>query len=212
MDAAAKLHGPRWGDPQLDTADWNLRSSWIPRIQSAYPDLFASFCEVFKARVEPTHLEIGKRFAPRIGEWFAQQPRPWTITHGDFRLDNMLFNILGGREPLAVLDWQTLLPGPGVSDVSYFLGGCLSTENRRAHERTLLQRYHAALVSQGVHDYPFERLWTDYRYNAFMGYFICSYASTMVPRTERGDSMFAIWLQRAANQIIDLDCMSLLPE
>jgi hypothetical protein len=211
LDAATGLHAPYWGSPDLDEAEWNVRPVWIPRVSAGYPAMFAQFATEFGPRVAASDLAIGQAFAPVVGQWFAAQRRPWTITHGDFRLDNILFDIHGGAEPVGVLDWQTLLPGPGAADVSYFLGGCLPIEVRRANEDELLRHYHTSLVKRGVTDYSFEQCHHDYRYNAFLGYFMASYAACLVRHTERGDAMFALWLQRAAAQIHDLDCLSLLP-
>lgn len=211
VEAAAALHAPAWNDPMLDSAEWNVRSTWIPRIEEAYPGLFEQFKVAFAGRSSARELAIGDRFAPIIGQWFAEQPRPWTITHGDFRLDNMLFGIVGGSEPVGVLDWQTLLPAPGTSDLAYFIGGCLPTDVRRKCEHDLLQRYHDALIAKGVQDYSFEKCMLDYRYHTLMGYFMCTYAAMLVPRTERGDAMFSIWLERVVDHIEDHDAMSLLP-
>ncbi|MCE3552875.1 ecdysteroid 22-kinase family protein [Pseudonocardia sp. RS11V-5] len=211
MDAAAGMHAPLWGHADLDSASWDVREPWTARIAETYPGLFAQYAELFGPRLGDDDLAIGRVFAPVIGKWFAHQPRPWTLTHGDFRLDNMLFEILGGAEPVGIVDWQTLLPAPGTADVAYFLGGCLPTDVRRDHERDLLRIYHDGLLARGVTGYPFERCWDDYRYNAFLGYFMATYAAMLVQRTERGDAMFALWLQRVSAQVQDLDALSLLP-
>jgi hypothetical protein len=211
VDAAAGLHAPGWGDPALEQAAWDIRPGLVERAGRGYPALFERFAAELGPRLDPADLEIGARLAPVIGEWFAGQPRPWTLTHGDFRLDNMLFDIRDGREPVGVLDWQTIMPGPGTVDVAYFLGGCLPTPLRRAHEPRLLRRYHDRLQALGVRDYPFERCERDYRYNTFLGYFMATYAPMVVRRTERGDQMFTVWLARTASQIRDLGSLELLP-
>lgn len=211
IDAAVGLHAPLWGDTGLEAAAWNVRPDWLPRVAATYPDVFAQFAERFADRLAEVDLAIGARFAPVIGDWFTAQPRPWTLTHGDYRLDNMLFDIRGGAAPVGILDWQTLLPGPGATDIAYFLGGCLTSTDRRAHEDQLLRRYHTGLVSHGVNDYSYQRCWRDYRYGSFLGYFMCSYAAVLVQPTERGDRMFTLWLQRVAAQIRDLDALNLLP-
>jgi aminoglycoside/choline kinase family phosphotransferase len=211
MDAAAGLHAPMWGRAGLEDEGWNIRPAYLPRVEASYPGLFEAFSRQFGGRLAADDLAIGEVFAPVVGRWFAGQPRPWTLVHGDFRLDNMLFDIRGGAEPVGVLDWQTIMPGPGVADVSYFLGGCLPVADRRAHEQRLLRRYHQGLLDRGVTGYPYGRCEQDYRYTAFLGYFMASYAPMLVPRTERGDEMFAVWLERTATQIRDLDAMDLLP-
>ncbi|HEY1973131.1 MAG TPA: phosphotransferase [Pseudonocardia sp.] len=210
MDAAVGLHAPAWGAAGLEDTEWNMRGSWLPRVAVSYPELFKQFAAAFADRLSPEDLAIGEAFAPVVGAWFAGQPKPWTVMHGDFRLDNMLFDILGGAEPIGVLDWQTINPGPGTADVSYFIGGCLPSELRRPNEQRLLLRYHDGLLAAGVRDYSWEQCQQDYRYNAFLGYFMASYSPLLVRRSARGDTMFATWLSRAAEQIRDLNALELL--
>ena len=87
-------------------------------------------------------------------------PAARTPIHYDYRLDNMLF---GGRRPLVVVDWQTVQLGMGPQDVAYFLGNAFEPEVRRSCERSLVERYHRALVDDyGVDDYPFDQCWSEY--------------------------------------------------
>ena len=63
-----------------------------------------------------------------------------TICHGDFRVDNLMFDDRAGRRrPVAVLDWQISYRGPAISDVAYFLCQSLTVEERRAHETALVR-------------------------------------------------------------------------
>lgn len=212
MDAAAGLHAPMWGNADLESATWNVRSAWVPRIARTYAELFSQYAHAFSSRVSDDDLAIGRAFAPVIERWFTNQPGPWTVTHGDFRLDNMLFEIRNGAEPIGVVDWQTILVGPGTVDVSYFIGASLPTEVRRASENDLVRRYHNGLLERGVPDYSFEQCWNNYRYSAFHGYFMATYAPLLVQRTERGDAMFALWVERVAAQLRDLDSLSVLAQ
>ncbi len=209
IDAAVGLHAPRWGDIAVETADWNVRDRWLPRIADGYLKSF----ELYRREFGPSADEaaIGERLAPVLGEWFAGQPRPWTVAHGDFRLDNMLFGIRGGTEPVGILDWQTMLPSSGTADIAYFIGSSFEPDLRRTHEEHLLRRYHAGLAAAGVRDYPYEQCLRDYRYNCFLGYMMPTYSAALVKRTARGDAMFATWVGRVTAQIHDLDCLALLP-
>ena len=110
------------------------------------------------------------------------------------------------------MDWQTVSWGPALVDASYFIGGCLSVEDRRAHERELLGLYHSQLLEQGVEVLGLEQCWEEYRRACFHGLLMTIAASMVVVRTERGDEMFMTWLARNAQQAIDLDAVSLLPE
>ena len=46
----------------------------------------------------------------------------------------------GSLRDLTVVDWQTVTWGPALTDVAYFLGCALKTEDRRAHYDELLGR------------------------------------------------------------------------
>lgn len=207
IDAAVGLHAPMWG--AVENVDWSVRDRWLPRIADGYRASFDAYLREFDPT--PAEAAIGERLAPVLGQWFAGQPRPWTVVHGDYRLDNMLFGIRGGSEPVGILDWQTMLPSSGTADVAYFIGSSFEPEVRRQHEEHLLRRYHAGLVAAGIGDYTYEQCLRDYRYNCFLGYMMPTYSAALVKRTERGDAMFATWVHRVTAQINDLDCLALLP-
>ena len=64
----------------------------------------------------------------------------------------MLFGETGADRPLTVVDWQTVTVGPALTDVAYFLGCALPTEQRRAHYDDLLRAYHEALGPDAAAD------------------------------------------------------------
>ena len=109
-----------------------------------------------------------------------------------------------------MVDWQTLAWGPGSTDVAYFIGGCLSAEDRRAHEPDLLAGYHDALCRRGVQDYSLEQLRADARRDTFAGILMAIVASMVVQRTERGDLMFLASASRHAQHALDVDAPALL--
>lgn len=82
---------------------------------------------------------------------------PWTLLHGDYRLDNVLFRDNG---ELVVLDLQALLYGRPAVDVAYFITTALEPEHVN-EERALLGTYHDALVAEGVTDLDFDALAAD---------------------------------------------------
>ena len=133
---------------------------------------------------------------------------PLGLVHGDFRLDNLLF----GDGTCRVVDWQTVGWGPAMPDVAYFIGGGLSVADRRAHEEELVRHYHASCCEQGGGDLSWERCWEEYRRMPFHGILMTIVASMVVERTERGDDMFMTWLERNAQQVLDLGALDLLPD
>ena len=125
MPELAALHSPRWGDPAL------LDLTWLDRPAS----------ESVRARAELVPEPVRRlrgplRGAPRrarcsgscerlmgaLDRYLADRPGPWTVLHSDLRLDNLLF----GRPRVTVVDWHTVKIGPGLSDVSYFIGSALA--------------------------------------------------------------------------------------
>ena len=95
-------------------------------------------------------------------------------------------------------------------DVAYFIGGCLGTEDRRAHEQELLAHYHDALRRRGVRDYSLGALRADSRRDTFAGILMAIVASMVVQRTERGDLMFLTSATRHAQHALDADAPALL--
>ena len=133
---------------------------------------------------------------------------PPTAVHGDFRLDNLLFQ--PGEPRPVVVDWQTLAWGTCAADVAYFVGGCLTVEDRRAHEHELLTRYHEALCRRGVAGFSLGDLHASYRHETFAGVLMAIVASMVVQRTERGDLMFLTSTARHAQHVLDAGALDLL--
>ena len=112
---------------------------------------------------------------------------------------------LSAERPVVILDWQGLGYGLGTIDVAYWLGTSMATEERRSHERALVDHYHDALIGHGVRDYSRERCWNDYRRNAIHGLQIGVFGLGAVKRSPRGDRMWQNWIARTAAQVRDLD-------
>ena len=130
VDELVLLHGPRWDDPALRRARL-ARTGRRPSSPGAMAALitwaYESFREHYAERLEPATVELADRFIPRIGDYVRHRPEPWTVVHGDFRADNLLF----GGPRVVVVDWQTVTLGPGPSDLAYLLGASLLPDVRR---------------------------------------------------------------------------------
>jgi aminoglycoside phosphotransferase (APT) family kinase protein len=156
----------------------------------------------------PEHQEVCRLFAAHLPAYLALRRGPRTASHGDFRLDNLLFQ--PGHPRPVVVDWQTAAWAAPSVDVAYFVGGCLSVEDRRACELDLLSGYHDALCRRGVRDYTLEQLRADARRDTFGGILMAIVAAMVVQRTERGDRMFLTSATRHAQHVLDADALALL--
>lgn len=210
MVAAAALHAPLWNDNSRLALDWVDRGTMTSMYIGILPPYLPTFAQRFAALLEPGVIEVAQRFGACIGRYFERHDKPWTITHQDFRLDNLLFDARGGAVPVAVLDWQTFLPGPGPLDAVYFNGAGLLAPLRRANEEALARRYHAELLARGVKDYTWDRCWRDYRLHAAHGLIMAIVGAAITAPTERGDLMLSTMINRHAVQMIDLDTLSLI--
>ncbi len=207
----AALHGATWGQGDLARLDWLDRGGAESDefLEGVVTSVWPGFVERYGEFLDDDHLGVCDRFIGVLGPWLAQRPPATTVTHGDFRLDNLLFRP-GDVRPF-VVDWQTAAWGSAASDVAYFIGGSLTVENRRRHERDLLDSYHRALVSEGVVGFGRDRLDDEYRRMCFAGLVMSIGASMLVQRTERGDQMFITSVARYAQQAIDLGAETTLP-
>jgi hypothetical protein len=205
----AGLHAPTWNDPSLRELDW-LIPDLTANAEFAAPFLVGA-TEQFLDRYPLTRgaaLTLC-RFAERFADWATGRPEPFALLHSDYRLDNLLFGHSDAR-PVVAVDWQVVMVGSPLRDVAFLVATGLSTENRRAGEKGIVDRYHRRLVELGVDNYSVEQCWDDYRYGLFQGPFITVLGAFVAQPTMRGDEMFTVMAERSAAAITDLDAMSLL--
>jgi hypothetical protein len=100
--------------------------------------------------------------------------------------------------------------GPGIADLSYFLGAGPTTDDRRAHEQDLVRDYHGRMASAGV-DLDWDWLWLQYRQHSLAGLAMAIGAAVMVGQTDRGDEMFLTMARRHAAHALDLEVEAVLP-
>ena len=142
-----------------------------------------------------------------VTPWLLWAPDRFALLHGDYRLDNLLFD--GDR--VAVVDWQTLGVGLAGRDLAYFTGTSLEPELRAEVEHDLVADYHRALQEQGVSDYDLETCWQDYRLGMIQVPLISALGCAFSIETERGDDMMAAMLRRGCQAIRDLGTLDWSP-
>lgn len=210
MRQAAAIHAPSWNRADLTGHDWlTLADAAKAQLMALYPQAQAIFAERYATVLEPEYMAICARLAELSEAWFNRVPHDCCVVHGDFRLDNMLFDIAGGTEPIAVLDWQTVAAGDPIIDVGYFLGCGIGNDLRHAAEGELLDLYCAEMTARGV---PLQRrdIWDQYRLNALHGVSTAVFSAAFVERTERGDANFLSMARGACALAHEHDSIGLL--
>jgi hypothetical protein len=198
---AAALHSGMWNSPALDSISW-LQRDTRPIVRALFPGMYQAFAERYKDRLDADCLALGAGIVERLDAYLGRTPSARTLTHGDFRVDNILFS--PEANAAWVVDWQTLGTGSGATDLAYLIGTSVADPvERAATDRPAFDSWCAALSGHGIEP-DGDALWDDYCVGALSGYFMAVFASMSVERTIRGDEMFAVMAERPARQAIAL--------
>jgi hypothetical protein len=206
-----RLQGPLLGDTSLAEAPWLNRE--MPVSLAMIASLYAGFVDRYGDQIAPEHRIVCERLVAAFDGYLAAESEPGRIqglVHGDYRLDNMLFGTVGADRALTVVDWQTVSWGPALTDLSYFLGCALPTQDRRQHYDALLRAYHEALGPEAP--ITLAEVGEGVRRQSFFGVMMAIVSSMLVERTERGDRMFMTMLQRNCDHVLDTDALATLPD
>jgi hypothetical protein len=146
----ARMHGAHWMDQKASDLPWMFhfteesllfgfdvaRATW-PMALAAEPGLVP---DDLAALVEGPYLS---EVTPQ--QWIqAYNERPWTLVHGDYELENVLF----AGDDIVVIDWQGVMVGFPAMDLGFTLA-ISGTDETVARERELMDHYRAVLAESG---------------------------------------------------------------
>lgn len=212
VTALAGLHAPTWCD-----------RAWLDFEGIAFgrPDEAGAngMGEVAKMSADITLEKLGGRMSAEdrdtftaamglVAPWLLAEYDRFALLHGDYRLDNMLFD--PDRTRVSVVDWQTLGVGLPARDLAYFTATSLNPQLRASLEEALVADYHRALTACGVTGYDRETCWRDYRLGVLQAPLISALGFAFAAATERGDDMVLAMLTRGCRAIRELGTLELL--
>lgn len=199
------------GLAKLHSRYWNFSARTHPRLRFVQTWKASKGWTVGLARRIPIGLErAGMDLAADVvlGWWsryvdtLAQGPV--TLLHGDAHIGNT-YVLPGDR--VGFLDWQVVRRGEWSQDAGYFLVGALTEEDRRTHERALLEEYRQALE---VPDRPSaDHVWA--RYRASQAYGLAIWLSTLGTDGWQRREVSETLACRFAAAFADLETQALLP-
>ncbi|KAL7758964.1 hypothetical protein ACKLNR_011391 [Fusarium oxysporum f. sp. zingiberi] len=108
----------------------------------------------------PKFMEDRERMTAAFKALWASDSKMKCIVHGDAHIGNTFMSPT--REP-GFLDWQVIHAASALHDVTYFIGGSMLIQDRRAHEKDFLQSYLSTLKHTGGPKLGIEDVWEEYR-------------------------------------------------
>ena len=155
LESLAKLHAGWWGSDKLDQHAW-LQTSMDTPIDCGQLEMMWPWAEKniakpeYQAFLPDWLLNDPSRFFrafDSLCRYERNQTGPRCVVHGDSHLGNSYLRTSGER---VWLDWQLVRKGYPWRDVTYFMLGSLTIEERRSAQRDLLRHYREALVASGA--------------------------------------------------------------
>jgi aminoglycoside/choline kinase family phosphotransferase len=217
VEVLAGVHAAFWNDADRPDLEWipTMTGPRIEFVDGLMAEIFPVFAEHFGDALPAGGLALYEQF---IGNYLKIMKvicarSPWTIAHQDYRIENLLFGPPGSHQ-VVVLDWQGLGRGVGAYDLAYVLGGSMSSELRRQHERELVAAYHEALLTAGVNGYGLDSVWEDYAHAQLMGGLAVSIVTggSMDLSNERARELIATMARRHVQAALDHDGPARLAE
>ncbi len=148
LEKLAVLHGTFWGDDKLAARGWLWhwqREELLfgePIVRAAWDDMEPDVAALFPDELAEA---VRRRYVDDVpGVLQAWYDRPWTFIHGDYQLDNFLFQADGP----AIVDWQLVMRSFPGYDVAWLLISAGTDEVVRA-EDDLLDEYRVRLAAAG---------------------------------------------------------------
>lgn len=210
--AIAGLHGPTWGQREWLSFEGLAMSLLDEASKKGLGDVAVMSADItiekLGGKLGPEDADTFREAMGLVTPWLINDFGRFSLIHGDYRLDNLLFHPDGGQ--VWVVDWQTLGVGMPARDLAYFAATSLEPDLRATLEQDLVADYHTALLEHGVANYDLETCWHDYRYGVIQALLISALGFAFAVGTDRGDDMVATMLRRGCRAVRELGTVQLI--
>lgn len=167
----ARLHSAFFPLNADDAPEWLTRLDTAGRAWSAMIVQGAATLKVLLAEtLSAEHRAVLEGVPEAVQRFYAYPFRHLTFSHGETRVDNVLFDRLETTPRAIIIDWQNVGLRSPMFDVAYFLSGSVEVEARRAIEEGLLHDYVRQFSIAG-RGYTGADARKDYRLNLVSGLF-----------------------------------------
>lgn len=177
LDVVAGIHARYWQSPRFDTDLANLETHVTGPLNDFMIGLVPLTIQ-HEVDISPYKQELMSLMNTTCDEMLAglkavqkhQATLPQTLLHGDTHSGNTYLMPDGSG---GLLDFQLMVRGYCMHDISYLITTFLPIEVRRKEERELIKYYLGKLAEGGVANPPsFEQAWDEYRRTLVWGVYI----------------------------------------
>ena len=210
--ALAGLHGPTWCDPKWPESEGLAMSMANEDAMKGLGDIAVMAAQItldrLGSRMTSQDRDTVTESMSMVTPWLMADRHRFALMHGDYRLDNMLFD--PDRTHVTIVDWQTLGVGLPARDLAYFTGTSLLPDARSAVDEGLVASYHSELTRYGVTDYDLDTCWRDYCVGMLQVPLLSVLGCAFAISTERGDDMMLVMMERGCRALRDLGSLALI--
>jgi aminoglycoside phosphotransferase (APT) family kinase protein len=203
VDELGRLHAHFWQAPELTQWPWIAVNR---AAQPGTPDFYVVGMNVFEDRyaadMGEDDMAVIRAFAACQAAWRTYDYGHATLIHADPRVDNVMFDRRGATPVAYLIDWQMVSRGAPAIDLTYFLTGSVSVEDRRAVECTLIAD-HAAVIGAVDPRYTPARAEADYRIAAASGLAATVGAAAVMPDTPHNRALLVTLARRNVAAVRD---------
>ncbi|MCX5046358.1 phosphotransferase [Aldersonia sp. NBC_00410] len=199
----ARLHSEYFPLTDESADDWMIR---LPDVCDYWSDAAGRGAAIaldrFADDLPVESLDAIREATELVREWHLLPHRRLTFTHGDPRVDNVLFDQSGDSVSAVIIDWQvTGLRNP-MYDVGYFMSGSVDVADRRAHEMRLIRRY-VEVFGERAAGYDLATATSDYQIQVLSGLYISLAALDVLPDNPVVNRLILALLERNCAAVID---------
>ena len=215
LEAMAGVHARFWTSSSLLNLDWLPdHQFWFQGSSESLLAFHRSFLEDYELRVEPEALEaiaLVIEHSQAIDAAIAQ--RPFTLVHGDLRVENVLFARTATQRDVVLLDWGTPTRSMAAMDLAFLIGGSVPMPARRGRLHDLCRQWHQSLQTHGVKDYSVSVAWADLQLAALrcLSSVLFLHNWQMDPNiTSRAMLLDDEWIERCCALVVELEAIEVL--
>ncbi len=207
VELLARLHGTFWGRLPHNSGEGPL--GWVYSPSGDHTSLLTGSLLKTSARRLAGRTDIPVETGRFIDENYRAVAQlidkpPHTVMHGDAHPGNVYFR----NGEAGLLDWQAVRRGHPSRELAYTLVTSMTTADRQACERELLDDYRRALAAAGGPELDRDDLWDRYRQGALYAYVAPLITAGMGGM--QAESIAMEGLRRGVAALDDLDTVALL--